>query len=105
MTTILQQGTTPFDASERTNRVGLAFTRTGLITLDADVGEYFKMLKVGTTGGDIVYIGPDGNPNWLPNCVAGSYNPAIGFKVVTSATVNGVSRTTTATPVVWCGGA
>jgi hypothetical protein len=53
------------------------------------------------TAGDIVYQSRDGSFQWLQAAGVG-YHPISAVMVVASATVNGVSRTTTATNMVYC---
>ncbi len=51
--------------------------------------------------GNIVYINTNGIPQWWPNCLANVIYPIAARTIVTSAVVNGVERTTTATNIVY----
>jgi hypothetical protein len=60
-------------------------------------------IGVETSGGsgDIVWLNALGIPQWLPNCQAGQFYPIGASQIVASGVVNGVSRTTTATDLIW----
>lgn len=53
------------------------------------------------TGGDIVWQNAQGQPQWLPGALAGQVYILGATKILASGTVNGVSRTTTASNMVW----
>lgn len=55
------------------------------------------------TAGDIVYQGGDGKAQFLQGAGVG-YHPVSTNLVLSSGTVNGTSRTTTASGIVWCAG-
>jgi hypothetical protein len=57
-------------------------------------------ISVGGSAGGIVYVDKFGYTQWWPNAFVG-YNPIAATKILSSATVNGVSRTTTATSLGW----
>lgn len=88
---------------ERTNRIGIVCTRGGIITADTQVTEFFKYLHIGT-GGDLIVLGRDGN--YIPyfGMNNGSTVAVEGNMVVSSATVDGVSMTTTCSDITWHGG-
>ena len=54
--------------------------------------------------GDIVYQAPDGSAQWLQGASVG-YHPIGTSLILSSGTVNGVSRTTTATGISYCSSA
>lgn len=59
-------------------------------------------ITVGSTGaGDIVWKNQYGDLNWLPGVVAGQTYVLGAVEIVSSGIVNGVSRTTTASALVW----
>lgn len=60
-------------------------------------------INVTTTAGDIVWINGLGIPQFLPGAVVGFSYPIGATKIVTSAVVNGVTRTTTAAGFAWLG--
>jgi hypothetical protein len=59
---------------------------------------------VPTTGseGGFVYENPAGEICYWPYAFVG-YNPVAARQILTSATINGVNRTTTAAPLYWAG--
>lgn len=57
-------------------------------------------LTVGGAG-DIVWRNAYGDLNWLPGAVAGQTYIIGAAAIVATGTVNGVSRTTTATNMTW----
>ena len=58
-------------------------------------------INMGGSSGDIVWLNALGIPQWLPGCQAGQFYPIGASQIVASAIVNGVSRTTTATEMIW----
>lgn len=54
-------------------------------------------ITVNGGAGDIVWLNASGVPQWLPGAVLGQTYLIGASKIVASATVNGISRTTTAT--------
>lgn len=87
---------------ERTNRIGAAITRGGIITEDVET-EYFKWLHIGI-GGDLIVLGIDGNYIPFYGLLNGDWIPVVGNMVVSAATVDGVAMTTSATNITWHGG-
>jgi predicted anti-sigma-YlaC factor YlaD len=75
--------------------IGTPFSSSGL----ACVALY---LAVGGAG-DIVWLNAQGQPQWWPSAQAGQVYILGATQIVASATVNGVSRTTTATLMSWAG--
>ena len=62
---------------------------------------YIVITTTGNEGG-IVYENPNKQICWAPYLFTG-FNPVAATKILTSATVNGVVRTTTATTLSWYG--
>jgi len=90
-------------ADERTNRIGMAITRGGIITNDVQVSEFFKLLHIGVAG-DVIVLGKDGNHIPFRGCLNGDWIFVVGNMCVASATVDGVPLTTSATNITWHGG-
>lgn len=63
------------------------------------VSSYIVIPSTGTTG-LIVYENSSGEVVYTPYGILG-YNPIAARRVLTSATINGVLRTTSATPMGW----
>jgi hypothetical protein len=90
---------------------GFTCGRSGVATLDQlfsttisgvtypVVSTYIIIPTTGAEGG-IVYENSAGEVMYWPYTVFG-YNPIAATKILTSATVNGTPRTTTATPIGW----
>jgi hypothetical protein len=95
--------TTP-DALSST--IGFIIKKGGLITVGtsqtASQG-FFKLLHVGA-GGDVVVRDLDGNYIPFRGILSGGWLPVLGDMVATSATIDGVLVTTTATEIDWYGG-
>lgn len=77
---------------------------SGEVTLDValPVPSTYIFLPSTATQGGIVYKNTAGQLQWWPYAVLG-YNPIAATMIVTSGTVDGMSRTTTATPMGWAG--
>lgn len=80
--------------------IGKPFTMTVNGVLTTFTATYIGIETSGTTG-DIVWLNALGIPQWLPNCQAGQFYPIGASQIITSGTVNGVTRTTTATGLIW----
>lgn len=80
--------------------VGQPFTMTINGVLTTFTSTYVGIEESGGSG-DIVWLNALGIPQWLPNAQAGQYYPIGASQIVASGTVNGVSRTTTATSMLW----
>jgi hypothetical protein len=80
--------------------VGTPFSSTinGVVT--PMISTYLGINESGGSG-DIVWLNALGIPQWLPNAQAGQFYPIGASQIVASGTVNGVSRTTTATGMLW----
>jgi hypothetical protein len=74
--------------------VGSPFTINGL-TLTA------SYIYVSGNSGDIVWLNALGQPQYLANAQSGQFYPIGASQIVSSATVNGSTRTTGATNMVW----
>jgi len=97
---------TTIDPQNRTAAVGIMATRGGEIVLDAYVNankEMFKFLHI-STGGDVIIEGIDGTPMPWYGASSDSVIPIAGFRVLTTAIINGNPKTTTATGITWYGG-
>lgn len=70
------------------------FTNNGLTLLAA-------YIYVSGASGDIVWENNKGQAQWLPGCVLGQTYILGAQRILSSGTVNGHSRTTTATGLVW----
>jgi hypothetical protein len=80
--------------------IGSPFTMTINGVLTSFTATYIGIETSGSSG-DIVWLNALGQAQWLPNCQAGQFYPIGASQIVASAIVNGVSRTTTATSLVW----
>lgn len=58
-------------------------------------------IYVSGASGDIVWENAQGQPNWLPACLLGQTYIIGARRILSSATVNGTLRSTTATGLVW----
>lgn len=92
------------DSNSKASMLGGFIKNCGIATLDVDVGQTFKWVGAGSSGGDIIVLGVDGNPIYFPAVPAGAIRPVLGTTILSAATVSGSAVTTTATPVVWYGG-
>jgi hypothetical protein len=92
------------DPNTRTSNLGGFFKTCGIATLNQLTPQTFKWVCAGAGGGDVVVRGLDGNPIYLPSVPAGQIRPALGNMIMTSATIDGVNVSTTASQVVWYGG-
>lgn len=81
--------------------LGFTFSFSDVVTLDKNLPYKSSYIYVGDTGGDIVYLGSDGTPQWV-NAAGLGYNPIATTRVLTSGTVNGTLRTTSAVGMVYC---
>jgi len=95
--------TQKIDPNSVTGTIGVAYTRGGIITLDEDVREAFKMLHVGI-GGNILVYGLDGNILPLLGVSNDTWIPVLGTKVVSAANIDGDPYTTICSQITWNGG-
>lgn len=91
------------DANTPNIDVGIIITHSDVIeALDTPIGRHATILKA-TAAGDIVYQnGNDGEPGWI-TLEAGEGWMVAFDRVLTSATINGTSRSTslTAAQIFW----
>lgn len=80
--------------------LGTAFT--DYVTGNPVISTYIIIPTIGEEGA-IVYVDSGGNYRYLPYAFIG-YNPIAAAKILSSATVDGIMRTTTATPLYWLSG-
>lgn len=85
---------------------GFAFGISDLVTLDTPFEYrgaliYSSYIYVYTAAGDIVYRNSAGDLQYLPSASLG-YHPIAASEIVTSGDVNGTTRTTGATGLVFC---
>jgi hypothetical protein len=59
-------------------------------------------LSVNGSSGDIVYENTAGIAQWFPGAQQGFMYPIGAKRILSSGTVNGVPRTTTATGIIYC---
>jgi hypothetical protein len=104
--------TVPIDPYNRSEHLGIVFTRGGAVTLDqyflTDTGTQPELAKfvVSGTAGAIVFQFPDGQFGYYPAVTAGQLIPVGAIRVVTNHTFNSVGLlATTATGIWWFGGA
>ncbi len=58
-------------------------------------------LTISGNTGDIVWENNKGEPQWFPNALTGQTYILGAQRILSSATVRGTSRTTTATGIIW----
>lgn len=85
---------------------GFAYGISDIVTVDTPFEYrgallYSSYIYVYTTAGDIVYRNSVGDLQYLPSAALG-YHPIAASEIVTSGTVNGVSRTTSAVGMAYC---
>lgn len=80
--------------------LGFTYSYSDLVTNDLPFPYPSTYLYV-QGAGDIVYEAPNGSAQWLQAAGVG-YHPISALKVLSSGTVNGTPRTTTATGLVYC---
>jgi hypothetical protein len=80
---------------------GSSFGYSDTVTLDADL-PYASTYIYSGDGGDIVYLNTAGEEQWFKGAAANQFIPIAAKKILTSGTVNGTSRTTSATNMVYC---
>lgn len=81
---------------------GFAFGYSDLATIDTNFPKPSCYIYVSGDAGDIVFENSNGDPQYFPNAQANNLYPIGARRILTSATVNGVLRTTTATDLVYC---
>jgi hypothetical protein len=81
---------------------GFAFNYSDLVTIGINFIYPSAYIYVSGNTGDIVYLNSAGLPQYFPNAQGNNIYPIGATQIVTSATINGVLRTTTATGLVYC---
>ena len=81
---------------------GFAFGYSDYATVGVNFPKPSCYLYVSGNTGDIVYLNSNGVAQWFPNAQANNIYPIAAKQIVSSATVNGTARTTTATNIVYC---
>ncbi len=81
---------------------GFAFGYSDLATIDVSFPKPSCYLWVSGSTGNIVYENTAGDAQYFPNAQGNNIYPIAARRILTSGTVNGVSRTTTATNIVYC---
>ncbi len=80
---------------------GFAFGYSDYATIDVNFPKPSIYIYVAGTSGDIVYENTGGTAQWLPGALEGGIYPIAARRILTSGTVNGTLRTTTATNLVY----
>lgn len=80
--------------------LGFTFSYSDNAVADTAFPYVSTYLLVGVSG-DLVFEAPDGSAQWVRSCPVG-YNPIAAKRILTSGTVNGTPRTTTASNIVYC---
>lgn len=81
---------------------GFAFGYSDLATLDTLFPKPSCYLFVSGATGNIVYENTAGEAQYFPNAQGNNLYPIAARRILTSGTVNGTPRTTTATNIVYC---
>jgi hypothetical protein len=81
---------------------GFAFGYSDLATLDTLFVKPSIYIYVSGVSGNIVYENSAGVSQYFPGALSGGVYPIAAKRILTSGVVNGVSRTTTATDLVYC---
>lgn len=80
---------------------GRGFGYSDAVTLDTAFPHASTFIYVATTAGNIVYENTAGEQQVLIGAAVG-YHPIVARKILTSGTVNGIARTTTAVGLSYC---
>lgn len=81
---------------------GFAFGYSDYATVDVNFPYPSVYIYVAGASGDIVYMNSSGIAQWLPGALEGGIYPIAASKILSTGTVNGQVRTTTATQLVYC---
>lgn len=81
---------------------GFVFGWSDLATLDVNFPYASSYLSISGTTGDIVYENTAGVAQWFPGAQLGFMYPIGARRILSSGTVNGTPRTTTATGIIYC---
>ncbi len=82
--------------------LGFAFGYSDMVVLDDLFPKASAYIYVSGDAGDIVYENTVGEAQFFPNAQANNFYPIAAKRILSSGTVNGVSRDTTATELVYC---
>lgn len=94
---------------KQSNDIGVFAKRGGIILtgttnhLDAEVGQFFKWLHVGS-GGNLFYLTPDDQVDGFFALADNTFVPVVGKQVLSVATFDGESVATTCNNITWHGG-
>lgn len=81
---------------------GFAFGYSDLATLDVNFVKPSCYIFVSGDAGDIVYENSAGEAQYFPGAQSNNIYPIAAKRILSNGTVNGVSRETTATDLVYC---
>jgi hypothetical protein len=81
---------------------GFAFGFSDLAELDTNFVKPSCYIYVSGSTGNIVYENTAGEAQYFPNAQANNIYPIAARRILSSGTVNGVERTTSATNLVYC---
>jgi len=81
---------------------GFAFGYSDYITIDVNFPKPSVYIYVSGVGGDIVYENTAGQAQWIPGAIEAGIYPIAARRILTSGSVNGTTRTTTAGDLVYC---
>lgn len=81
---------------------GFAFGYSDLATADVLFPKPSCYLWVSGATGNIVYENSNGDAQYFPNAQGNNIYPIAARRILSSGVVNGQSRTTTATNIVYC---
>ncbi len=81
---------------------GFAFGYSDLATVDVNFALPSCYLYVAGATGDIVYMNTAGIPQFFSNAQGNNIYPIAALRILSTGTVNGTLRTTTATNIVYC---
>lgn len=80
---------------------GFAFGYSDYATVDVNFPKPSVYIYVSGASGNIVYENSAGEAQWLPGALEGGIYPIAARRILSTGTVNGVSRTTSATGLVY----
>ncbi len=81
---------------------GFAFGYSDLATIDVNFAFASSYLSINGSSGDVVYENTAGQAQYFPGALLGFMYPIGARRILSSGTVNGTLRTTTATGIVYC---
>lgn len=80
--------------------LGFSAGYSDIVTIDQDFSLPSLYILISGTGGDLVWENTLGQPQYISNAGLGLY-PVAAKKILSSATVNGTPRTTTADGITY----